>query len=241
MFKWLKTKAKPAIVKIVDTRTKKIAFSLGVPLAGAIFASAGLYVATENNKNAAIDFKDLTTLIVKDFQTVYNPTGLLKTGVKINLIKDGDNTACGLESLYGGLFYCPSDKGIYINQKSQDGLCVRFKGCKDGVSKEIAYIYVLAHELAHHIQYTNGLLGLGGVKVELQSDCLTGYYMGKSFKSHKLAAKIKDGALHLANAIGDDIISGNTTKPSEYTHGSGKQRQEYFLKGYNARDAKFCL
>ena len=48
-------------------------------------------------------------------------------------------------------------------------------------------------------------------------------------------------AMSAANAVGDDAIqrrSRGSVNPDSFTHGTSKQRIEWFMKGYNSGDVR---
>ncbi|RYM31431.1 metalloprotease [Brumimicrobium glaciale] len=157
-------------------------------------------------------------------------------------------TACGNATSASGPFYCPGDKKVYMDLDFFNELETRF-GAEGG---DFAMAYVIAHEVGHHVQT---LLGTSAkvrqmqskmsqkeankmtVKQELQADFYAGvwaYYM----KQHLEEGDI-DEALSAANAVGDDAIQkrvqGHVT-PDSFTHGTSRQRKEWFMKGYKSGD-----
>ncbi|MDQ3406399.1 MAG: neutral zinc metallopeptidase, partial [Actinomycetota bacterium] len=86
----------------------------------------------------------------------------------------GVNTACGSATSDVGPFYCPADKGVYIDLAFFKELETKF-GAQGGT---FAQAYVIAHEYGHHVQNLLGTSdrvrkGTGpqsdGVKLELQA------------------------------------------------------------------------
>jgi predicted metalloprotease len=66
-----------------------------------------------------------------------------------------------------GPFYCPADKKIYLDTSFFQMIETRFRGCDVGSqSCRFAQAYVIAHEVAHHVQNELGILqtrnGRGG-------------------------------------------------------------------------------
>ena len=115
--------------------------------------------------------------------------------------------------------------------------------------------YVVAHEVAHHVQ---NLLGLTrqvssqrgrvpekqyndlSVRLELQADFLAGVWAHHAQKTKKI---LQEGdieeALTAANAIGDDKIqmeSRGYVVPDSFTHGTSDQRMRWFMKGFRTGD-----
>jgi uncharacterized protein len=81
-------------------------------------------------------------------------------------IRNGTSSPCGRVS---GSLYCPRSNTIYITQQH-----IRM-AYQYG---DAALAYILAHEYAHAAQITGGSRLRNITQIELQADCLAGYYMG---------------------------------------------------------------
>lgn len=166
------------------------------------------------------------------------------------LFDDGVNTACGNASSAVGPFYCPADQKVYMDLRFFDELHTRF-GAKEG---EFAIAYVIAHEIGHHVQ---NLLGTNEqvrkaqqqtsqvnankllVAQELQADFYAGVWA--SYNEKWLEPGDIEVAISAASAVGDDSIQKRVqgeVNPDSFTHGTSKQRVEWFMKGYQTRDIK---
>ena len=158
-----------------------------------------------------------------------------------------------------GPFYCPADKKIYLDTSFFQMIEQRFRGCDVGSpSCRFAQAYVIAHEVAHHVQNELGILeraqrqqqALGGrtpeanriqVRVELQADCLAGIWANRS--QERLAPGDIEAALRTASAIGDDTLqrkSQGHVVPDSFTHGSAEQRQRWFYTGFKQGTVDSC-
>jgi len=105
--------------------------------------------------------------------------------------------------------------------------------------------YVIAHEVGHHVQT---LLHTGeqaspeqketneySVRFELQADYLAGVWAHHAQGKGYLEKGDLEEALTAANAIGDDTIqkkSQGYVVPDSFTHGTSKQRERWFKKGF---------
>lgn len=164
------------------------------------------------------------------------------------LFTDGVQTSCGGASSASGPFYCPSDQKIYMDLGFFNELRTRF-GAEGG---DFAIAYVTAHEVGHHVQT---LLGTSGkvrqmqqgksqtaanelsVALELQADFYAGLWAHYN-KEYLEEGDIQE-ALSAANAVGDDAIQKRTqgrVVPDSFTHGTSKQRKDWFMRGYNSGD-----
>ncbi len=163
-------------------------------------------------------------------------------------------TGCGLaDASQTGPFYCPGDETAYFATPFFQQL--KQMGGSDG---PFAQMYVVAHEIGHHIQHLEGTLGLSdynqpgadsnAVKIELQADCYAGLWASHADKGpdavlDPLTQDQVNQAVKSARAIGDDVIqqsSGQHVNPDKWTHGSSKQRVDSFLRGYQGGTMASC-
>ena len=170
------------------------------------------------------------------------------------LFTDAVQSACGLNSAAVGPFYCPPDQKVYIDLGFYRDLKQRF-----GAPGDFAQAYVIAHEVGHHVQ---NLLGIAdkvhslqarssqadanalSVRMELQADCFAGVWGHHANVQRQLLEKgdVEEG-LNAAAAIGDDRIQKQTrgyVNPESWTHGSSKQRVEWFRRGLETGDMAAC-
>ena len=154
---------------------------------------------------------------------------------RLQVFRNAINSACGSASAAVGPFYCPLDKKVYIDLAFYDDLRERF-----GAPGDFAQAYVIAHEVGHHVQNLNGLLGRGEVhqiETELQADCLAGAWAKDAAARDLLEMGDIDEALNAARQIGDDTIQRKTqgrVQPETWTHGSAEQRSSAFRRGYQS-------
>ncbi len=157
---------------------------------------------------------------------------------------------CGSATAAVGPFYCPADKGIYIDTGFYDQLARM-----SGTGGDFARYYVIAHEYGHHIQNLTGLsdqvrtaqrrnpaaANRLQVAMELQADCYAGMWAGKN-RNLIEPGDLEEG-LQAASAIGDDTLqqsAGQGVNPESFTHGSSRQRMEALRLGLEARDDTAC-
>ncbi len=155
-------------------------------------------------------------------------------------------TKCGMGNAATGPFYCPSDQTVYIDLSFYEQLRRNF-----GAPGDFAQAYVIAHEVGHHAQNLLGALsnsrGSGpdsnSVLTELQADCYAGVWANAAAGQKLLEVGDIEEAMRAAEAIGDDNIqrkSGGEVRPESWTHGSSKQRQQAFTRGYQGGGLRSC-
>jgi hypothetical protein len=155
-------------------------------------------------------------------------------------------SGCGAASARMGPFYCPEDRKVYVDLGFFDDL-----RHEQGAGGDFAQAYVLAHEIGHHVQNLEGTLeqvqraqqrALGDagknqlqVRLELQADCYAGIWANHADKQFDI---LEEGdleeALVAAASIGDDRLQKQARGfaiPHTFTHGSSKQRVEWFARG----------
>jgi predicted metalloprotease len=111
---------------------------------------------------------------------------------------------------------------------------------------------VIAHEVGHHVQNILGTMDQVNragnsnqlsVALELQADCYAGVWAYYANKQGLVEAGDCEEALRAASAVGDDSIQKNTqgyVVPESFTHGSSRQRIEWFSKGLQSGDMRQC-
>ena len=156
-------------------------------------------------------------------------------------------SACGVAGSSTGPFYCPGDEKLYIDLSFYDDLRQRF-----GAPGDFAMAYVVAHEVAHHVQnllnITDKVDAQRGrvskeqynalsVRLELQADYLAGVWARDAQGKNLLEPGDLEEALRCAQAIGDDRLQMQAQGyivPESFTHGTSEQRQRWFTKGYQS-------
>jgi predicted metalloprotease len=154
-----------------------------------------------------------------------------------------------------GPFYCPGDQKVYIDLRFYEVM-----ERKLGARGDFAQAYVIAHEVAHHVQNQLGVMqradalrSRGGeaqanavsVRVELQADCFAGVWAARSQKANgwRLEPGDIEEGLNAASQIGDDTLqrkSQGTVVPESFTHGTSAQRVSWFRRGLETGDAARC-
>lgn len=180
--------------------------------------------------------------------------GRAYTPATLVLYKDFARSPCGGASGASGPFYCPADKKAYLDTSFFVTMERQL-----GAGGDFAAAYVVAHEIAHHVQNELGILGQANavrrtaspresneisVRIELQADCFSGVwarYAQARFGS--LEQGDLGEAINAAKQIGDDTLQRNAGKrpnPHTFTHGTSAQRQRWFATGYETASLQAC-
>ena len=162
-------------------------------------------------------------------------------------------SGCGTGQAAMGPFYCPGDEKLYIDLSFFRDLQQRF-----GAPGDFARAYVIAHEVAHHVQKLTGSFKrlesakAGGsktefnrasVRMELQADCYAGVWGYHAGAMNQLSQGDVEEALAAATAIGDDRLqkqSQGKVVPEAFTHGSSEQRARWFKRGFESGNPQSC-
>jgi len=193
------------------------------------------------------DTEDTWSQVLPGYGIDYQPPTLV-------LFSEMVQSHCGGASAASGPFYCPLDRKVYLDMSFYSELHQRF-----GAPGDFAQAYVIAHEVGHHVQ---NLVGTAqkvreaqeqagqaqandlSVRMELQADCFAGVWAATAQRSRQLlSAGDVEEALGAASAIGDDRIQRQTqgyVVPDAFTHGSGEQRQRWFMRGFEAGRPDNC-
>ncbi len=193
-------------------------------------------------------FEDAQNMWAAEFEEAgqgYQPAGLV-------VFSRGTESGCGFASVDTGPFYCPGDQRVYVDLSFFRELETRFAAPGD-----FAQAYVIAHEVAHHVQTLTGVsqevnersrddgsqANELSIRLELQADCLAGVW-GFSTQQRGLLEEgdIEEG-LRAAASVGDDRIQEQATgriDPDTWTHGSSEQRVEWFSRGFESGSAQSC-
>ncbi len=171
---------------------------------------------------------------------------------KLVLFRDRTTSPCGAAQSATGPFYCPGDEKVYIDLGFYQELATRF-----GAPGDFAEVYVLAHEIGHHVQKLLGTeeamrraqeqrpaqANALSVKLELQADCYAGVWAHTAAQQGRLERGDVEEGLGAASAVGDDRIQrmgGGSVNQESWTHGSSEQRMTWFKRGFESGDPKMC-
>lgn len=222
--------------------------------AGAIGGEGSTEITQADEERAefvAVVLADTETIWAEIFRTqvgeAYQPPVLV-------LFKGATQSPCGGASAQTGPFYCPGDNKVYLDTDFFVTLERRL-----GAGGDFAAAYVVAHEVAHHVQNELGILGQANrvrqtasqsdsnaisVRIELQADCYSGIWA--RYAQERLGTLQRGDiaeAMNAAAQIGDDTLqrnAGQRVRPDSFTHGTSDQRQRWFQRGFDSADLTQC-
>lgn len=195
------------------------------------------------------ELADFVSVVLADTEDVWSEVfaeeGMTYEDPKLVMYTGSVQSACGSANSAVGPFYCPGDEKLYIDLSFYDELKTNFKAPGD-----FAMAYVIAHEVGHHVQKQLGTsdkmnalrnrlskeeYNKYSVRLELQADYYAGVWAGRAKQMDLLEKGDLQEALTAASAVGDDTIqkrSQGYVVPESFTHGTSKQRQDWFYKGF---------
>ena len=189
------------------------------------------------------------------WEKIFAENGMQYREPKIVLFEQVTQSGCGTAQAEMGPFYCPTDESVYMDMSFFNELQQKF-GAK---VTEFTIAYVMAHEIGHHVQtllgttqqvdklrrsgqYSEAEMNRVSVATELQADFYAGLWAKQTNnRENFLEPGDIESAMEAAAAVGDDNIqkrSAGYVNQEAFTHGSSKQRVEWFMKGYNSGDIK---
>ncbi len=158
---------------------------------------------------------------------------------------------CGGANGATGPFYCPADSKAYLDTEFFTALDRQM-----GAGGDFAAAYVIAHEVAHHVQNELGILPKVNaarqrasereanaltVRLELMADCLAGIW-ARNVEGLMERGDLEE-ALNAARKIGDDHLqrqAGRVPQPHTFTHGTSEQRASWFGRGFDTGSVGNC-
>ena len=203
------------------------------------------------------DLRDFVATVLADtedtWRALFSRMGREYRDPKLVLFNGAVQSACGIAGTATGPFYCPQDQKVYLDLDFFRALRERFRAPGD-----FAQAYVIAHEVGHHVQKQLGIsdrvmaerrragaqANVASVRLELQADCFAGIWAHHAERTrHILEAGDVEEALNAAAAIGDDRLQRQAqgrVAPETFTHGTSKQRVQWFTRGIESGDLRRC-
>ncbi|WP_108814262.1 KPN_02809 family neutral zinc metallopeptidase [Loktanella sp. Alg231-35] len=226
-----------------------------VDLGGGSVQSGGSAEITAEDERAA-EFVSVTLADTEDVWTdiFARQVGQPYTPPTLVLFKGQTRSACGGATAATGPFYCPPERKAFLDTEFFVTLDQRL-----GASGDFAAAYVVAHEIAHHVQNELGILGqvnqlrsqmseadsnAMSVRVELQADCFSGIWTRAA--QERFGSLVRGDiaeAMNAAAQIGDDTLqrnAGQRVQPHTFTHGTSAQRQRWFQRGLESGNIADC-
>jgi predicted metalloprotease len=205
-----------------------------------------------------VQLADFVSVVLGDtedtWREIFSQSGRSYEEPTLVLFSGAVKSACGMANAAMGPFYCPADRKVYIDLAFFEDL-----RRQHGAPGDFAQAYVIAHEVGHHVQTLLGISsqvrsaqqGLGkadanalSVQQELQADCFAGLWGYHADRSRQV---LEEGdieeALNAATAIGDDRLQKQGqgyVVPESFTHGTSRQRVEWFKRGIESGDFERC-
>lgn len=204
--------------------------------------------AVEKGAGVNDESREFISVILRDTEKVWGT--LFQDSVRggdydpprLVIFSESTESRCGMANAATGPFYCPADRCIYIDPSFFEQLHREL-----GAPGDFAQAYVIAHEVAHHVQQMLGFMqeverargtseqNRASVRLELQADYLAGVWAHHAEKQFGIleTGDIEE-AIRAANSIGDDRLqklSQGYTIPERYTHGTSAQRAKWFKAG----------
>ena len=221
-------------------------------------AAAPQDVGTVPSDAESVEEREFVEAVLGSTETLWTDmfvgSGVAYEPASLVLFTGATSSACGGANSRVGPHYCPPDQTIYIDLDFFGELQAKF-GARGG---DFAEAYVIAHEVAHHVQ---NVLGISddvrqlqqqhpddandlSVRIELQADCLAGVWANSIYQREGVLqpGDIEEG-LDAAASVGDDRIQEaiqGRVNPESWTHGSSQQRVDWFNTGYGSGDPNLC-
>ncbi len=186
----------------------------------------------------------------RTWEPVFQKSNVTFARPKLVFYSQTGSSGCGSAQSAMGPFYCPEDRGIYLDTDFYQQMEREL-----GATGAFARNYVIAHEYGHHIQRLTGVsdqvrsaqsqnpsqANQLSVRLELQADCYAGVWAAKN--RDLLEPGDMESGLNAASKIGDDALmrsAGRRPAEESFTHGSSAQRMDWLRRGMESGNEDSC-
>ncbi len=239
-----------------------IGLFLGVDLSSLMGQSGGAPLSSSEPREMTAQDREMgefVSVVLADTEDVWadilpQQAGQNYRAAMLVLFSGATQSQCGGADAATGPFYCPPENSIFLDTDFFITLEQRL-----GAGGDFAAAYVIAHEVAHHVQNELGILSQANrarsqssqvrsneisVMIELQADCFAGVWAREADRRWNILERgdIAE-ALNAARQIGDDTLqrnSGRLVQPHTFTHGTSEQRQRWFARGFESGQMAQC-
>jgi predicted metalloprotease len=199
------------------------------------------YFDTDANNAAAV-----WGSVERFWEQRFKEKGLKFTPSVLVLYSKSVTNPCGIGTAGMGPFYCPLDQKTYIDLEFWNRLANHYKATGEAIP-----LYVLSHEYGHHILNILGVMpkifelqkqfyGVPKFQIqvmhELMADAMAGFYVREMARRNVIDDTDLCDLRKTCRIIGDDNLATMRGRPAPYTHGTSKQREAWFLKGFHSRN-----
>lgn len=204
------------------------------------------------------DLKEFASVILGDTERVWGAAfqemGRTYRPATLVLYTDQGTSQCGAVTGALGPVYCIVEEAIYIDLEAFNEIAGEY-----GVEGDFPAVFVIAHEVAHHVQKLMGdvdrfylsldpptsyPLNQAQVRFELQADCLAGVFTKRADDAFDLLESGDlDEGIQAALRQGDDTVQmkeRGVISEASFTHGSGEQRARWFQEGFKTGEVASC-
>ncbi len=184
---------------------------------GKFFTRVGIAVITVLGTHIPLQASELgPEIVLKSVYAGLRQVDTTRSNPRVRWnVANGTSSPCGRVS---GSLYCPRSNTIYITKQHLQ-MAYQYG--------DAALAYILTHEYAHAAQTVGGFRPSTITKIELQADCLAGFYMG-AMPNVTFDRNDIEQIASLAYQIGDYEFN------NRQHHGTPEQRSQAVLLGFQA-------
>lgn len=191
-------------------------------------------------------FNNLSACLMRVWERPMTDAGVTIFRPHITVYTSDMTTACGTKpGDEPNAFYCPADQMLYYNH-----ILHSHPATTDVGATPLGPETVMAHEFAHFLQGRTGVIGAYAYlryyeessevqlemsrRNELQADCWAGMWVRANTSAMDVSAAGVEGLSAMFGGLGDG------SNPQYRDHGSGPNRQQWFLDGTGTNSVGSC-